>query len=277
MKPVEPIYTVDLFMPLGEELRTLLKSLAPGDWNRLTACAPWTVKDVVAHLLGGSLGRLQDRDRSSATAGTTSIPFDELLDIINRQNALWVEAARRINPTLLIEFLELTDRALDTHFRDLPPHELAPITVSWASDKYPPNWFDIAREYTEKWLHQQHIREAVEQPLLIERAWLYPVFDTFLRGLPRPFRNVEAPSGTNVSISIEGESGGEWTLVRAKTYWELWVGRAPAMVSRVRIGQDVAWRLFTKGIGLTQVRESIQIDGDVALGETVLDLVAIMA
>ena len=26
------------------------------------------------------------------------------------------------------------------------------------------NWMAIAREYTEKWLHQQQIRDAIQQP-----------------------------------------------------------------------------------------------------------------
>lgn len=35
-----------------EALHTLLAELAPEDWNRATASAGWTVRDVVAHLVG---------------------------------------------------------------------------------------------------------------------------------------------------------------------------------------------------------------------------------
>lgn len=277
MYPVGPIHTVDLFLPLGRELLTVLKSLEPGDWGRLTACAPWTVKDVTAHLLGGSLGRLKDHDPSTAAFGSGPISYNELLDVINRKNRLWVDAAKRINPALLIDFLEITDRSLDAYFRGLSPDEPATITVAWANDQLPPNWFDIAREYTEKWLHQQHIREAVEWPLLTEREWLNPVIDTFMRGLPRTFQGVERSRGSSASISIEGEAGGEWSLVRSDTGWDLYVGRDPKSVSHVRIQQDTAWRLFTKGISRDQARQGIQVFGDAVLGEKVLDLVAIMA
>ena len=42
----------------ARELMTLLRGLEPGDWDRPTACALWSVKDIVAHLLDTSLRRL---------------------------------------------------------------------------------------------------------------------------------------------------------------------------------------------------------------------------
>lgn len=114
----------------------------------------------------------------------------------------------------MIELLELTDHHFYHHFKSLAPDEPAKITVAWAGNSLPPNRFDIAREYTEKWHHQQHIREAVGKPLLTERKWLFPVLDTFMRGLPHAYRNMEATDGTSISILITGEAGGEWSLVR---------------------------------------------------------------
>jgi len=277
MKPIEPIYTVELFLPLSRELLAVLRSLPPEDWARPTVCSPWTVKDVAAHLLGGNLGRLWNRDQSSSTSESSPQLYDELLNAINHDNAVWVQAARRISPAILIEFLELTDRHLDNHFRNLAPHEPARITVAWASDRLPPNWFDMAREYTEKWLHQQHIREAVNQPLLTERVWLFPVLDTFMRGLPRTYSKTKAAPGTSLSVQITGEAGGEWSLVRSDSGWELFAGRDLQAVSRVQLGQDIAWRLFTKGLGREVARQQAHIEGDTALGETVLKMVSIMA
>jgi hypothetical protein len=45
----------------------------------------------------------------------------------------------------------------------------------------------------------------------------------------------------------------------------------------VQIDQDLAWRLFTKGINREDARRQVQIDGNVALGEQVLEMVSIMA
>ena len=58
MKSIEPIQVVDLFPLLSKELNSVLKTLTPSDWDRLTICSPWSVKDVAAHLLGGNFGRL---------------------------------------------------------------------------------------------------------------------------------------------------------------------------------------------------------------------------
>jgi hypothetical protein len=170
------------------------------------------------------------------------------VSLINHDNEIWVQAARRISPEIMIEFLDLTDRHLYDHFRSLDQDALAGITVAWASESLPPNWFDIAPEYTERWLHQQHIREAVGQPLLTARAWLSPALDTFMRGPPRTFRNVKAEKGISVSVQISGEAGGEWSLVRGGFGWELFAGLDPMAACCVQVDQDLAWRLFTKGV-----------------------------
>ena len=156
MKPVEPIYAVDLFPPLSCELLAVLKALQPTDWARPTICSHWSVKDVAAHLLGGNLGRLWNRDKTSTPSENPVQDYDELVSLINRDNELWVQAAKRISSEILIEFFDITDRYLYDHFRSLAQDEPARITVAWAGNSLPPNWFDIAREYTEKWLHQTH-------------------------------------------------------------------------------------------------------------------------
>jgi uncharacterized protein (TIGR03083 family) len=277
MKPVEPIDTIELFPPLSQELISLLKTLQPDEWSRPTVCTPWMVKDVAAHLLSGNLGRLWDRSKGPNPIEKSSLSYDELLSLIDHDNAQWVQAARRFSPEILVEFLELTDRRLYDHFRNLDPYEPARITVAWASDDLPPNWFDIAREYTEKWLHQQHIREAVSQPLLTSREFLFPVLDTFMRGLPRTFRNLSAKNGTGLSVKIVGEAGGEWSLVRIDYHWQLFSGSDSQVACRVHIDQDLAWRLFTKGVAPQDARTRINIDGDAMLGKQVLEMVSIMA
>jgi uncharacterized protein (TIGR03083 family) len=277
MKPIEPIYTVELFPPLGRKLIAVLKALQPADWARPTVCAPWSVKDVAAHLLAGSLGRLWKMDESSNPSEKSVMEYNELVRLINHDNDVWVQAARRISPEILIEFLHLTDRRLYDHFKSLPQDGPARITVAWAGDSLPPNWFDIAREYTEKWLHQQHIREAVGAPLLTSRQWLFPVLDTFVRGLPRAYRNLAAPNGASVSIRIVGEAGGEWSLIREESDWLLFVDRAEQADCQVQIDQDLAWRLFTKGVSPQEARRQVKIDGDIILGNRVLEMVSIMA
>jgi uncharacterized protein (TIGR03083 family) len=297
MKPIEPILTVELFPQLSAELIALLKRLSPVDWERSTACPQWTVKDIVAHLLGGNIGRLASyRDnllqsdtlitnynelfvlRDQLLQPNISITsYDELLDWINQLNAAWIKSTKQISPTRLIEYLELTDRHLYQFFKTLPIHEPARIAVAWAGDTQSANWFDIAREYTEKWLHQQHIREAVNQPGLITRQWLFPVFDTFMRALPHTYDTLEAPESTVISFSIVGEAGGNWSLLRQNSVWVLFSGLASGAASSVYLEQDLAWRLFTKGVSHEAAQSQIQIEGQWTFGAEILNMVSIMA
>lgn len=279
MKSVEPIDTVDLFPGLSAQLLGLLKSLSRSAWDNATACPGWLVQDLVAHLWGGNVGRLSFgrdqhtlRDRSPFPA-----EFAAQVAYIDQLNTEWVALARRLSPPLLIDFLATTDEQLYQYFRALPPFAPSRAGVLWAGETQSPNWFDIAREYTEKWLHQQHIREAVGQPLLDHRQWLLPVLDTFLRALPHTYRGVNAPDGAAIHVQITGEAGGDWSLLRQDQRWQLLVGRAPNATAAVRLDQDLAWRLFTKGISPAVADENIQTEGDVALARGILSMVSIMA
>lgn len=277
MKPVEAIWTIELFPPLSSELLTVLKSLQPTEWAYPTACSPWTVKDVVAHLLGGNFGRLWKDSETSTASLYPDRDYNGLVALINANNELWVQAARRISPEILLELLDLTDRRLYAHFRNLAPYQPAKVAVAWAGDIQSPNWFDIAREYTEKWLHQQHIREAVGQPILQARKWLFPVLDTFLRGLPHTYRLLEAPDGTSVSLHITGEAGGQWTLRRENGFWRLFAGADSRAVCCVQLSQDLAWRLFTKGVTREDAHYQAHIEGDPTFGSQILHMISIMA
>lgn len=174
--------------------------------------------------------------------------YDDLLALIDCRNAAWVEAARPLSASLLIEQLALTDGYVHQLFCARPADELAGIGVAWAGETRSRNWFDIAREYTEKWLHQQHIREAAGQPILAARRWLYPVLDTFVRALPHAYRHLDAPEGMSIVFQIVGEAGGDWSLLRRNGAWALYTGAAEGAAARVRLDQDLAWRLFTKEI-----------------------------
>jgi uncharacterized protein (TIGR03083 family) len=279
MQSLAPISTVELFPGLSAELLAVLRACSSEDWDKPTACPSWSVKDVVAHLLGGNIGRLSSGRDKLRRRGCSSraLSFDELVGVINRRNAEWVRAARRISPNLLLEFLELTDREIYRFFKTLDEHAPSTVAVAWAGDSVSPQWFDIAREYTEKWLHQQHIREAVGQPVLAARAWMFPVLDAFMRALPYAYRTLEAVDGTAVCVTIGGDAGGDWSLLRQNGAWQLFLGEAPSPDALVSLGQDLAWRLFSKGIHRQAAEARIRIDGDKALGATVLDVVAIMA
>lgn len=279
MQPVEPIFTVELFPPLHTELLALLRSLSDDDWEKPTVARLWAVKDIVAHLLDGDIRRLSfQRDHLAPLHPDAPIEgYRDLVDFLNQMNADWVKAARRISPALLMAFLEMTGPQVYTLFKTLNPFAPAFYSVAWAGDEHSSHWFDLAREYTEKWHHQQQIRDAVGAPGLTTRQWLFPVINTFLRGLPHRYRDVDAADGTHVSFVVTGEAGGMWTLRKDQPAWRLYTGRPSDATARVRLDQDTAWRLFTKGLTPEEARSRILVEGDEALGTRILDLVAVIA
>ncbi|MFN8498590.1 MAG: maleylpyruvate isomerase family mycothiol-dependent enzyme [Anaerolineae bacterium] len=278
LDPLVPVNTVSLFPGLSEALLGLLRELSASDWAKPTACADWSVKDVVAHLLGGNLGRLShQRDRLQREPAAPWTTAAELTALINAQNEAWVRAACGISSPILLDFLERTDAELHTFFKSLPPDAPSPIGVMWAGEAASANWFDIGREYTEKWFHQQHIREAVGATELTERRWLRPVIDICLRALPYTYRDIEAAEGTLIAVHITGRAGGTWTLVRESASWTLYQGTRDEAVTAITMTDDTAWRLFSRGLRPDQVRRRIGFAGSVALGRPIWDLISIMA
>lgn len=278
LSPVEPILIAHRFGPIHDELLALLRSLSPADWSAPTVAAGWTVHDMVAHLLDTDIRRLSmGRDKLKPLPPPQPIenPRD-LVDFIDLLNAQWVTAARRISPRLLVDFHALIGPQLAAWMESLDPFAATGTGVAWAGESRSLIWFDTAREYTEKWLHQQQIRDAVSAPALVSREWLHPVLDTFVRGLPHRYRSVLAAQGASVTLHIEGDAGDAWTLVRGET-WQLFHGVDPHAAATVHMEQDTAWRIFTKGIDLSTARARTRIQGDRALGEPMLSLVAIMA
>jgi hypothetical protein len=200
-----------------------------------------------------------------------------LVSHLDRLNAEWIRAAKRISPLLLVDLLSLTDQQLCQFFKTLPGHEPAIYPVTWAGDVVSPNWFDIAREFTEKWIHQQHIREALGVPGLTTRKWLFPVLDICLRALPYTYRSHSAQDGTLVSFCITGEAGGDWSLLRQEGMWRLYTGKSEGAMASVSLSQDTAWRLFSKGLSEEAAEALVRIKGDRMLGAGIFQLISIMA
>jgi uncharacterized protein (TIGR03083 family) len=276
---VRPVNLVPLFPGLHQELMTLLRGLEPVDWSKPTACALWSVKDIVAHLLDTCLRRLSfDRDRlQSGGPRRTFASYADLVGYINQLNAEWVGTMRRVSPRVLMDILDLTEPQLHAYFASLDPNAPATIGVAWAGEERSLNWFDLGREYTERWLHQQQIREAVRAPGLTERRWLHPTLDIFVRALPFTYASVDARPGTAVRLEISGDAGGVWTLARGGQDWELFTGTAPSPAAHVTMDQDVAWKLFSKAFRPEQAVHEVRLAGDESLGRPMLGALGVMA
>jgi uncharacterized protein (TIGR03083 family) len=269
------IFVADRFPALRVKLLDLLAGLSREDWDRPTAAPQWSVKDVCAHLLGGDIAILAGKRDQLRLPGAPIEGHEQLVALVDRLNAEWVLAARRISPRLLREFLAFTAPAVEECFASLNPMTMTGA-VSWAGPEPAPVWFDIAREFTERWHHQQQIRDATGRPPLYEPYFLAPVLDTFVRALPHNFRHTQAPVGTSVRLSISGEAGGTWFVHRNPKGWVLLLDSPAEPAADVVIPQDAAWRLFTKGLAGEDVRSRSAMHGNSSLASPIFSTIAVI-
>lgn len=275
---MEPVFVSELFLPLHAELIVLLRGLESSDWDRPTLCPLWSVRDIAAHLLDDDLRRLSfHRDGHHPPSQPLEASAAGLLDFINRLNAEWVAAARRLSPRVIVDLLAVTGPQIAALFGSLDPFGPAHFGVSWAGEDHSQNWFDIGRDYTERWLHQQQIRVAVGAPGLLERRWLFPVLDLFVRSLPHAYQAIRRDDGTAVVVEIAGDAGGHWTLVRTSGGWQLFRGALAASTATVSMTTDTAWRLFSKALKTDADKARVTISGDHALGAGVLGALGVIA
>ena len=86
-----------------------------------------------------------------------------------------------------------------------------------------------------------------------------------------------AEKGTLLRVDIAGDCGGTWLLLREPDRWRLVAASPTAPACRVSIPQEIAWRIFTKGIDRTAAEAQTRVEGDRRLTEPVLSMVAIVA
>lgn len=274
--PLPPILTAHLFPKLEGMLIELLRSLTPQDWEKQTVAPKWKVKDVAAHLLDTWLRRLT-ASRSRGTGESPKIiSGTDLVSLINSLNAEGVRKHRQLSSGELIARMEITSRECAEYLQSLDPFAPAMFPVSWAGEDESANWFDTARELTERWHHQQQIRLAVEKPGIMTREFYFPVLDCFMRALPHAYSAVPAKNGTLAQFNVAGDCGGRWYLLRGTETWKLVSSATREKVSETTIPQEIAWRIFTKGIGRDAAQAQVQVKGNSEIGMHMLGMVAIV-
>jgi Mycothiol maleylpyruvate isomerase N-terminal domain len=244
-------------------LLTLLVSLSDAQWAASTIAPAWAVKDIALHLLDVDLSWLA-RGRDHDETGFIPVPADheEFVRALAQRNERWVDGTRSLSPRLITGLLRWSGEQLDAYLGTV---DLAgPSSVYWAGEV--PLWFDLAREFTERWVHYQQIREAAPPGEHGQRQdeYLPLVLRTFIWGFPHQYQ-APAPGGTAVALDIPGI--GAWALTRTAAGWSLDEGQPTAPAASLRMTGEVAWRLLT---GTRYDARQVQLSGDPALAEPLL-------
>jgi len=279
MQPLRVPDTLPLLPELDRLLLDVLRSLSPADWQRPTLAPGWNVHAVALHLLDGSLRTLSMlRDGHFVGPGPASGEYADVVCYLNGLNNSWVQAGQRLSPALVTGMLELTGPAYNTFLATLDPVAPAAFAVAWAGERESTNHFHAAREYTEKWHHQQQIRQAVgqEQPLLQPELYL-PFLETCAQALPHHYRRVAAEPGTAVQVQITGPTAAIWFLCHTAAGWELGQNYTGPVGASIVLDGAVAWRLFTKSLTPTEAAQHLQLQGPTELTELIFSMRTVMA
>lgn len=278
MQKLKQIDVVALMPELDKILFKLLEGLSADDWNRQTIAPKWKVKDVAVHLLDGNLRTISMlRDEYYGDKPDNINTYEDLISFLNRLNADWVKATKRLSPKVILNLLKSSGKEYCAYLATLNPDDKAAFSVAWAGENESKNWFHIAREYTEKWHHQQQIRLAIgEDQVLLEEKWYLPYLDTSVRALPHHYRNVEGKNKDLVKFTFSGKTEKSWFLYY-DSGWGLINSTNQEPISEVKIRDDYAWRIFTKGINKEEAIAESEIIGNQKLGLKIFDMIAVMA
>ena len=278
MTQPKPIDIVDLMPALDHKLITLLEELTPDEWEQPTIASQWRVKDVAVHLLDGNLRTLSMlRDQYYGEQPDNIHSYKDLVNYLNQLNADWVTATRRLSPRVIITLLKESGHEYCEFLKTLNPNEQAVFSVAWAGEDTSKNWFHIAREYTEKWHHQQQIRLAVGKDAeLLKDIWYIPYLDTSVRALPHHYKDVKGTPGDLIKLVFEGATQKSWFLYFNK-HWELYTSADLEPTCEIIIPDRYAWRVFTKGIDKNTAITHSRILGKQELGMKIFDMIAVMA
>jgi uncharacterized protein (TIGR03083 family) len=260
---VEPLDLRETLREERHDLLSLLDGLADAEWLTPTPCLGWRVKDVVLHLLDDDLGWLS-RGRDGDLDGL--IPMDgdyrDFVVALNQKNQRWVDASQGLSHALVRQLLAWSGEQVAAYHDTLPTIE--PAGVIWAGGEVP-RWLGLGRDFTERWVHQQQIREAVGRPGG-HRRLLPVVLSIFVWAFPHQFRpQIEVGTAVNIDFGTDAR----WHLFRRDHGWDLEVGLDGSPAAAISTDADTAWRLLT---GVPISRGTVTTSGPAHLAQPLLEV-----
>ncbi len=272
-----PIDAAPVLAAVEARLVELLGALRAEEWELPTAVPGWSVRDVVCHLLDTHLRKLTvSRDGWMPVRPDIRSAAD-LAAFVDGLNADGVAFYRKLSGPVLTRLMEAASAESVRWHASLDPQATAAFAVSWAGETESRQWMDTARELTERWHHQQQIREATSREGILTPELYRPVLDAFFRALPFHYRDVAAAEGTVINCTVRGVAGGTWWLQRGAEAWQLVTTVEDAPSAVVVLPPEIAWKVFTKGVSRDAARAASVITGDERLGAHLLTMVAIVA
>ncbi len=265
------------FSELNDQLIQMLEDLDPEEWQAPTIAGRWRVKDVVAHLLDGDIRTLSiQRDRYFGESPPESNEYNQMVAWLNQLNADWVRASRRISPEVLILLHKTTGPLVSRYYESLDPLTEAIFPVQWAGEEKSLNWMHLAREFSEKWHHQQQIADATGRAGLLRPDYYKPLIMTFMLAIPHVLREEAINPGDTIGIHTNGDVSDSWFISFTGTSWQF-ITTPESVRAEITLPANIAWKLFSKSLRPEHLGGNIRIAGDINIADKVINMISVMA
>lgn len=274
LRAAAPVDVLPVMEQERAEFVRLLESLSVEEAGTPTVCDGWSVGDIAVHLLGDDLSFLaRNRDRAQSSSGDRLDDWDALVGGLDEINQRWVSAGRFLSTRLIAELLETTGRLVSEFLNEVDSKASGEV-VSWAGPDPAPWWLVGAREFTERWVHHQQIRDALGRPGLNGPSFVAPILATAMHGVRPAYVEVDAPEETTVAIDVTGRAGFSWAVRRDAEGWKLYEGLSREATTRLTLDQDSAWRFLMRMATVAETKKKVAVEGDPAYAEPFFNAVS---
>lgn len=188
----------------GEQLGTLLSGLSDEQWAHPSACAGWTISDVVLHL-----AQTEEAVVATTTGGTFQVPAGVEGSTVDEVMAGWVNAERGKAPGAVLERWKTAHRAAVKALGEADPG----TSVAWAAAPLKPRTLATTR-LSEHWIHAQDIAEPLgaDYP---DSDRLWHIARLAHRTTPYAYMRAGRDDPPSVYLELEGPDGDAWTFGEA--------------------------------------------------------------
>jgi uncharacterized protein (TIGR03083 family) len=265
----EPV--VDLLAETWAAISELGGSLEVGEWELPSECPGWTVRDVVAHMVGTERSLLGD----PAPPPLSAPPH--VHNEVGARNEGWVAALRsHSGPEVLAEFGAVTTRRLE-QLRSWPASRFDEVGPS-PTGMVPYREFMRVR-VMDCWVHEQDIRVATARPGHRQGPAADLAMDRLASAMPFVVgKKAGAPDGASVRFELTGGAPRRLDVVVRDGRATMDGAAVTDPTAVLRMDMEVFWRLGCGRVSGPAARGAglIELTGDTGLAERVVDSMAFM-
>jgi uncharacterized protein (TIGR03083 family) len=203
VRPIDRDEMVGLATTEYERLLTLFRELEPAEWDRPTVCDGWSVKDMVAHLLGAAEANASLVENARQVLRGRGRVRDDGRPLVDGINDVQVDDRRHLSPAELVERLAaVAPRAVRGRRRTPPPLRRVPVPGPLGDPITLGFLVDVA--YTrDQWMHRVDVSRATDRELVLTGAHDGRIVADIVR-------DWAAAHGEAFELELTGPAGGHY-------------------------------------------------------------------